>query len=851
MEGYSCNRADRNCSGGGVATYIKADLNPTNLDSLQEEARALDLEITISAIELSRGRSLIVIGAYRPPSARMNWFTDFDSILLKLLTLGQIVIMGDLNADLCKNSAPPTRALKSSLKLAGVRIENTLPTRIQGTSATCLDIIAVDNDLVCLDYVISDLSASDHFPVSATLQLKLKLTTEPILRRNFKKIDIDKLGCRLKEIAPGLNTNTNVNDAVTVWHRNFMKILDDAAPLRQLPRRKKPTPPWFNEDIQFHIGRRDWLGSKLKNCNPEDKKSLENEIKEARKMVKGRIRRAQIVEGSRALQNPNSREVWKFIRAATFSTKGKADTPIEPEILNKALAAIVQANTDTPLSIPKAGDRPQNFEFKTLSVAHVTHILSTLKPNTATGPDELPAALLRNLAPVLGPTIAHFFNESLSSGSFPDIWKRAEVIPIYKSKGSKTDPGNYRPISILPVLGRALEKVAASQLYDYCEKNVVIPSQQFGFRKESSCEMALVSAMDYWLRSVDEGKYAGALLLDLSKAFDCVPHQKLLQELSMAGAGDSALKWFASYLSGRQQRVRCREITTHWLKVTRGVPQGSCLSPLLFSIYVRDLPSISDSECIQFADDVTESAADSNIEVVAQTLTASFTKTKEFCDAKELIVNSSKTQLVIFKASNKKIPEDFNLLIDANVIKPSNSAKLLGFTIDRHFTGGDHIDAVIRKCSGLLGVLRRAAPCLPRELLRLAYISLIRSHLEYASAVLAPYSSTQLAKLDTVQRKAARIIMGLPRDAHAAPLLENLRLPSLESRRRHHIVDLVERALSGHSHPTLGGFFRRLGPGGLVTGDCTARVGAGRKRFRVHRALVYNECSSGVVASLP
>jgi exonuclease III len=100
VEGYSCNRADRNCSGGGVATYIKADLNPTNLDSLQEEARALDLEITISAIELSRGRSLIVIGAYRPPSARMNWFTDFDSILLKLLTLGQIVIMGDVNADL-------------------------------------------------------------------------------------------------------------------------------------------------------------------------------------------------------------------------------------------------------------------------------------------------------------------------------------------------------------------------------------------------------------------------------------------------------------------------------------------------------------------------------------------------------------------------------------------------------------------------------------------------------------------------------------------------------------------------------------------------------------------------------
>ena len=191
------------------------------------------------------------------------------------------------------------------------------------------------------------------------------------------------------------------------------------------------------------------------------------------------------------------------------------------------------------------------------------------------------------------------------------------------------------------------------------------------------------------------------------------------------------------------------------------------------------------------------------------------------------------------------------LILDASVIKPSNSAKLLGFTIDRHFTGADHIEAVTKKSNGLLGVLRRAAPCLPRELLRLAYISLIRTHLEYASSVLTPYSSTQLAKLDTIQRKAARIIMGLPNDAHAAPLLEFLRLPLLETRRRQHIVDLVERAMAGHTHPALKDYFRREGEAGLVMGDCLARVGAGRKRFRVHGALVYNECRSTFAGGLP
>jgi hypothetical protein len=234
-------------------------------------------------------------------------------------------------------------------------------------------------------------------------------------------IDTEYFGNRLKEIAPNQRESSDVNTAVTNWHREVIAILDDVAPLRELPRRRRPDPPWFNEDIKFHIERRDWLASRLKNCIPGEKQTLEKELKEARKMVKSRIRRAKLVEGTKALQNSNSKEVWKFIRAATFSTRGKAETPIEPETLNSALAAIVQANAYSPLAIPKVENNPHKFEFQTLTVERVTHILSTLKPNTATGPDELPAALLRKLAPALGPTIAPFFNESLLSGSFPDI----------------------------------------------------------------------------------------------------------------------------------------------------------------------------------------------------------------------------------------------------------------------------------------------------------------------------------------------------------------------------------------------------------------------------------------------
>ena len=137
-----------------------------------------------------------------------------------------------------------------------------------------------------------------------------------------------------------------------------------------------------------------------------------------------------------------------------------------------------------------------------------------------------------------------------------------------------------------------------------------------------------------------------------------------------------------------------------------------------------------------------------------------------------------------------------------------NSVKLLGFTIDRHFTMGSQIDAVINKCQGTLGVLRRAAPNLLHALARLVYISLVRTHLEYASAVLATSSKSQLEKLDVIQRIAARVILGLPRDAHAAPLLEVLKLPSLEQRRNDHILSLVQASIMGHSHPSLAKLFR-------------------------------------------
>ena len=313
--------------------------------------------------------------------------------------------------------------------------------------------------------------------------------------------------------------------------------------------------------------------------------------------------------------------------------------------------------------------------------------------------------------------------------------------------------------------------------------------------------------MDSWIRDVSRGDFVGALLIELSKAFDSVSHPQLINDLMDIGCSQSTLQWFGSFLCHRQQRVKSGSNITDWKLVTRGVPQGSPLSPLLFNILVRHLPEASGSDAYQFADDLTNSAADSNPDILASKLTDTYGKVKAYCLKRNLKINLTKTQLIIFKTPRKQLPTDYSISLDNVVLTPCNTVTLLGITLDQHFTMAPHISGVVKKCNGLLGVLRRAATCLPIELLNTVYMTLIRSQLEFASACFSTAANTHLLKLDTIQKIASRIITGSPRCAHSAPLQAKLGLETLQSRRNKHISKLVDAILAGQSHPYFKNFF--------------------------------------------
>jgi len=631
LQGYEVFRQDRNAQGGGVAMYCKTDLKLDHLDEIEAKYVAKGLEVCLVRTKLERsGKDIIIIGVYRPPQSRANWFENFNELILEISEIGLALIMGDLNGDLLHPTYQGT-VLQQSLALANTYVPELFITRLHPGGGTCLDIIALPKGISCSEYKPCMVSASDHFPVQAAIPGKRTQKTVPVLKRSFKRVDMADLKVKMSKIELPLGDQNSPEVLLQSWQRDVAKVLDEVAPKRLYPMRKRSI-PWMNENIRRVQRDRDNIAKKHYKkpfLVTDDEKE---ELRLAKRRVKSVIRREAREYGQRLIDSKDTKAAWKFIRSSTFTTKRDQTPALDIVRTNEYFASIVSSQNSTELITPRSEDTETAFEIKELDEVVVLQLLMKVNPSTSSGQEELPAFLVKELARELTPNITAIFNRSITCASVPDSWKKANITAIWKGKGSKKEAQKYRPISVLPLLGRVLEKAVAAQLSDYCEGMNIIPQQQFGFRRRSNCEMALLSATNKWMKDIDEGLVVGALLIDLSKAFDTVPHQQLLLELMKIGCGSKALQWFTSYLTERKQRVVQRPQVTSWKAVTRGVPQGSGLSPLLFNVFVRDIPSLLDSSSVMFADDITESESDRDIEQITSKLGDSFKVTKNFCD---------------------------------------------------------------------------------------------------------------------------------------------------------------------------------------------------------------------------
>jgi hypothetical protein len=410
---------------------------------------------------------------------------------------------------------------------------------------------------------------------------------------------------------------------------------------------------------------------------------------------------------------------------------------------------------------------PNSFSLSVVTKGTVIKYLNKLGANKATGLDGIPARFIKDSVHNISEPLTHIINLSIITGIVPDDLKSARVVPLYK-KNNKTEAGNYRPVSILSVVSKVLERIIYDQVESYLTENKLLYTHQSGFRRKYSTDTCLLHLTDFIKFEMDKGNYVGMVLLDLQKAFDTVDHDVLLMKLEAMGFSSDVTHWFRSYLSSRTQMVNVSGILSSSANITCGVPQGSILGPLLFLIYVNDMEAVVRNKLLLYADDSGILVSGKDIQYITSQLTDDLTSISKWLTDNKLSLHLGKTESILFASKPKlRSCDKLDIVCNETSISSTKSVKYLGVNLDQSLSGESTANQVIKKANAKLKFLYRKSSFLNRYTKQLLVSSLIQCHFDYACASWYLGLSQALKnRLQATQNKMLRFILDLSPRTH-------------------------------------------------------------------------------------
>ena len=426
-------------------------------------------------------------------------------------------------------------------------------------------------------------------------------------------------------------------------------------------------------------------------------------------------------------------------------------------------------------------------EFVT-DLDEVTKLCKDIGPLKSSGMDKISSRVCKDAFSVIGRQLVHMFNCSLSSATFPEAWKIAKVVPLFKG-GARDEVGNYRPVSLLPLPGKLLEKIVHARITDFWENNNYLSGNQGGFRKGFSTVSTISDLTDDFFEQINRGNTTLAAFVDLRKAFNTVNLEILIKKLGKAGVRNNILAWCEDYLSNRQQCTYANGITSNLLPITCGVPQGSVLGPLFFLVYVNDMQdALDDCGLKLYADDTVIYQSGIDCRVATLKLQDSVSLFNQWCTVNSLTINAQKTKRMTF-GTRSKVKKAKNVVINlgGQQLKQVPSFKYLGMTLDSTLNFRLHISGVTRTVLHKLHLLGKMKRYLNDD----TAMVIFKSYLDYADVIFDRAPGKDLKKLQTVQNKCLRTCLGKERRFNTDRAHKLAATPFLKDRRKAHLRNFM------------------------------------------------------------
>lgn len=811
-------RRDRDRHGGGVAFYCHESLHVRRRKDLESD----NLELIWIEVQAPGSTSVLGCG-YRPPSKPMDYWVSFANCIERAMEGRQAstILLGDFNVDMSDQSNHQSSHLKSLLSLLGLTNLVQAPTRVTSGSATLIDLLLSSCSLSGRCEVIP-LDISDHFAVLARLSAFVNFSqrkSRTRLSRPMHRIDWaafnEDLRQELSTLSASWWTETDVNVMIDDWYDTIFRVLEKHSPLREVRCKVRRPCPWLTDELVRLVRKRNKLHKMLMKDQQND--ALRAEHKQARSAARRLDRRLKSLYFMEQCKTSDQRKLWRVINTVTGRSRITQDPKASIRDLSTVFGTVV-TDPNRPATLPLLSGPMEEHSlssFTDISLCEVEALLASVDIHKAMGSDELPPLILKQCATVLAPSLLKIFSSSLASGVVPKAFKLSFVSPLYKG-GDACVPSNYRPVSLLPVVSRLLERLVKERLIAFLSTNDLLPATQFAYRPKHSTEDALTLAVNRWTQAKAAHLTTGVVLVDMSKAFDRVQHERLLSVLFSMGIGGTVLQWFGSYLSERLQRVKVSQDLAPEVSCSRGVPQGSVLGPLLFLLYTSDISCILPQRIFhqEFADDILLDYSSKDPGDIANTLSDGVSRLANWLSDIGLLLNEKKTQVMFIPPRGLTPPVDAIVTCRNIPLVTVKTVKYLGLIIDNDLAWTTHVDHLAARSRKATSQLWRHCNSLSTGAKRAWYVSIIQSSLCYSSNAFFPsLSATHLRHLIRMSKAAVRAVCAVHLPASTAPLLQRLDLRPLIHVLLEKVLLFVFRCIHGSCSKLFKDFF--LGVGSL------------------------------------